>query len=181
MFIICHRLIYLSDGIHILSCAFQRGPSQVWWQVVFDAIWCLLMCPSRLEPFHVCVYFYKVCDTINWPFVKFIEGYALFLRVSLRFFESSVFGGGSKVVSELDNNYHVIWHKSPSYIIGGLRSCLWVDFFIQMLLSGGYLVGIFSPLGSLSKRGSSVLAGTASTLQVIYQEVFSLTYVIFVP
>ena len=30
--ICCHRLTSLSDGLHILYCAYQRGPSRYWWR-----------------------------------------------------------------------------------------------------------------------------------------------------
>ena len=84
-----------------------------------------------------------------------IEGY--YLIVCVRHF-----GGGSEVVSEIDDRFHAIclvcsvrpYQRSPLLLPG---------FCICTLLFGGGLVGLLS-LGYIRKRGSEIHGGTALKL-----------------
>ena len=52
---------------------------------------------------------YKVHDSTPWNFRKFLEDSTPFLRVLLDWFVSDIFGRGSKVISEIDENYRTNW------------------------------------------------------------------------
>ena len=49
---------------------------------------CLLMCPAQLASTHLCVYFYNVRDSTPWTFGKILEGSAMILEVSAKFFRA---------------------------------------------------------------------------------------------
>ena len=96
--ICCHKSTRLLDGLHLLSCAFQRGPFRGLWRVKSDPLLYLLLCPSQLAYAHRYFYFCKVCDPTPYTFKKILRAPLCSWGFPFGCFVSDVFGGDSKVV-----------------------------------------------------------------------------------
>ena len=179
LWICFHGSTPLSDGMHILSCSFHCS-HLVWSRVSYylhvppDVSNTVIICP---------LVFFKnnVRHTTPWNFSKI-------LRAPLHYWEFLLIFLCPKFSEEapkLSENLMTIFPWSElnvtSDILGGLWYSRRVAVSIQLLLTGGVLVGSLSLLGCLSKRGSKLLWGTVFPLREIYQEVFSPHSVIVVP
>ena len=119
-------------------------------------------------------FFYNVCCQTSWPFGKISKTPVCSLGFLCYCLCSNFSVGNSEDVNKFVEYLHVKWiDYSVQYLLGVIRSFFKVAQFFQTLLSGGVLFGYFS-LGSLFNRGSKILGGPASQLQVMLQEFFSI-------
>ena len=128
----------------------------------FDPL-CILLCPAWLESSHLCFFVLQGASSSTADFWKNIEGSTPLFRFTLRLYVSNVFGGGSKVVIELDEHLRVIW-----------IACSIQYFWSSPLLYTGWYYGIILVPWLPSERGSKVFGGTDSWLWAMSWEVFPL-------
>ena len=142
LYIFCHLSMRLLDGHHLLSCACQSNPSRGWWQVVFDPLLYLLLCPACLASDHVCVYFYKVRDPKHYPFRNKIFRDLLSSRwFPLNCFVYNLFRGGSKIFGKPDEKPTWNCLNILPDLLDGLCYCCLVSVSTQLLLPDRVLVG----------------------------------------